>query len=148
MRLIEDESIKSELPWVNEYVNSSTGEAGDVSPITDIKKTTKGLLVLCKDFKGFIFAGQQTYNHLVAAFDVWKSSPNLNFRLYGQATSSGKLAIAIEDKEQSVFLVNKPGDYSFKFSEEGNGSQGVDSTNPFLQGSPVPTTSGKAKVSK
>lgn len=149
MRLIEDEKqSQSELPWVNEYINSLQGEEGDVSPVESFKFGAKGILVLCKDFKGFIFKGTTTYNHLVDAIDVWESNPSLNFRLYGQATSSGKLSIAIEDKGSSVFLINKPGDYSFKCETEGSGSKQVDSTNPFIPVSPVPTTSGKGKVGK
>lgn len=149
MRLIEDEKRDfNDLPWVNEYINSVIGEEGDVSPVSKMFFTAKGLLVLTKDFKGFIFKESKTYRHIYDAIPHWKASPSLPFRLYAQALSSGKLAIAIEDTEDSVLIVDSSNGLSFKSSDGEDGSLGGDSTNPFIPNLPVPTTSGKTRRQK
>jgi len=144
MRLIEDESQQNDIPWVNEYLGSQTGNEYDVSPIQSLKWTAKGILVLASNFKGFVFKGTQTHSHLTDAVPHWKSDPNLPFRLYAQALPSGKVAIAVEDTEQSVCIIDNTKSVSFKSEGGESGDTGVGSQNPFIVGLPVPTTSGKA----
>lgn len=144
MRLIEDESTQNDIPWVNEYLDSATGSEYDVSPVLSLKWTAKGILVLATVFKGFVFKGTQTHSYLTDAVPHWKSSPNLPFRLYAQALPSGKVAIAVEDSEQSVCIIDNTKSVSFKSESGESGDTGLDSQNPFILGLPVPTTSGKA----
>jgi hypothetical protein len=129
-RLVEDDSSGNNLPWVNEYLDG-LGEAEDASRVTSIKKTAKGFLVLCEDFKGFIFDGSKTYSHLLKAIPVWKINKELPFAVFGIAEQNGKLSLATDTDFSCVPIVDKKGNVDFK-SPAGDSVSTQEILNPFL----------------
>jgi len=138
----EDKPLSSDLPWVNEYINT-VGQAGDIALVERLKVTPKGMLVSCQLFKGFIFREQKTFEFLYQAMQYWKEEQRPGYALYGQATSSGKIAIALEDSLDALFLVDKNGGVDIRLKEATTPSPQIES-NPFIRTSTsVPTTSKK-----
>jgi hypothetical protein len=137
-RIGDDDQQGDNLPWINEYLDSS-GEPDDVSAVEKVKKTAKGLLVICKDFKGFIFAGSSSYEHLMAAIPVWKELKDLPYQVVGIAQRNGKLGLAVDDEFTCTSYVDKKGNVDFK---PVNGTSGLDQQtgNPFLATITIPPT--------
>jgi hypothetical protein len=145
MRFIEEIDSKSDdLPWVNEYLNT-IGESGDICKVVNLRVTPKGILIIGELFKAFIFRGSQTYSFLLEAIPAWKLQGSLPFCLCIQADSSGKGRVAVDDKEECIAIVSDKSKVDFKFPKQDNGTTTKTSTNPFLVGSPVPTTKSKSR---
>lgn len=145
MRFIEEVGSNSDdLPWVNEYLNT-IGESGDICKVISLRVTPKGILIIGELFKAFIFRGSQTYSFLLEAIPAWKLQGTLPFCLCVQADSSGKGRIAVDDKEECIAVVSDKSKVYFKFPKQGSGTTTQISMNPFLVGSPVPTTKSKSK---
>jgi hypothetical protein len=136
---IGDESQSDDnLPWVNEYLEF-LGEPEDISPVKSIKVTLKGLLILCTDFKGFLFKGSTSYEHLMGAIPVWRQQKDLPFQLVGIALKNGKLGVAVDDEFTCVALIDKKGNIDFKLPD-GQSGQEEPTGNPFLVGIVIPPT--------
>jgi hypothetical protein len=137
-RLVENDSTGDNLPWVNAYLES-VGEVDDASRVVSIKKTAKGYLVLCEDFKGFIFSGSKTYDALSVAFPVWKQHKELPFAIFGIAEMSGKLSLAVDNDFTVVPIFDKKGSVDFK-SPLGDSPLPQMTSNPFLNNLITPLT--------
>lgn len=148
MRFIEDDIQSSnDLPWINEYINGE-GKPGDISRVESIKPTVKGLLILCKDFKGFIFSGSRTHNFLSDATTYWRKFPVPGYALYAKALESGKITIAVEESEDGIFTVSKKGEVEIKIKKDSTQST-QENLNPFIPPDlPVPTTSKRRRASE
>lgn len=145
MKFIEDDNRSiNDLPWVNEYL-SGIGEEGDVSPVEEIIPSPKGLIVICKDFKGFLFKNTKIYDRILEATEHWRINPNPGYTLFAQALSSGKIAIAIEESLDGIFSVDKKGKVSVKCGKDTT-ELDQNNSNPFIRTNiPAPTTSTKRK---
>jgi len=107
MRILNPEDNNgNDLPWINEYLQND-GETGDVSLVSEIKLSTKGYIVICKSFKGFLFKDSKLYTYVKEAMEYWKQFPNPGYSIYGVANSNGKIGLAIEDDEEGIFTVDK-----------------------------------------
>ena len=144
-RIGDEEFEDSGKPWINEYLDEE-GQPGDMSPVLSLKATLKGMLVLCQDFKGFLFKGSSSYEQILAAIPVWKEQKDLPFQIVGIAQSNGKIGMAIDDEFTCVAIVNKKGSVDFK-SPTGTSGQDQQNGNPFLKGLIIPpTTESRAGV--
>lgn len=137
-RIGNEESNESNKPWINEYLDEE-GSPGDMSPVLSLKVTQKGMLVLCQDFKGFLFKESSSYEQIIEAIPAWKEQKDLPFQVVGIAQKNGKIGVAIDDEFTSVALVDKKGSVDFKLP---NGTSGLDpqTGNPFLKGLTIPPT--------
>jgi hypothetical protein len=149
MRFIEDDKdVQSDdLPWAKEYF-FTTGAEEDIERIIRLIPGSKGILAITRVYKGFIFKGTQTYNHLVVAIPVWKQDPRLNFSLFSKLLPSGKIQIGIEEGESCIAVFSSNGHVEFKLPNLGDGLGLRDSPNPFLPNTPVPTTSTTTRRGK
>lgn len=145
MRFIEDDKkTQSDLPWASEYL-SSIGQEYDISFIEEIVPVTKGLMVIAKDFKGFLFRDSKVYNHIMEATDNWKDFPQPGFAIFARVLPSGKIDIAIDDDSDGIFTVDKRKKVTQKLKKDSGELVQTDS-NPFIrQATLVPTTKRKVK---
>lgn len=145
MKFIEDEVNSSlDVPWVNEYINS-IGMADDISAVETIKATAKGLLIICKDFKGFLFRNSTTFNYIQDAIAYWSDNPNPGYSLFGKANRNGKLSLAIDEETFGIFTVEKGGTVIQRLKSDITQST-TDGFNPFIRpNTSVPTTSTKRR---
>lgn len=146
MRFIEEDvRLSQDLPWINEYI-SVHGQEGDISVVEELILGVKGILVICKEFKGFIFRGTKTFEFLLAAMEYWKEVPQPGYALYGQALATGKIAIALEDSLDTIFTVDKKGKVTCRLKKPITGLT-LEESNPFIRPvTTVPTTSRKRKA--
>lgn len=138
VKLNADENNSDSLPWINEYLDEA-GEPGDSARVLSIKRTTKGFLVLCTDFKGFIYSGSNLYKALDAAIPVWKNHKELPYGLFGVAERTGKISIAMDNDFTCVVLVDKKGNCEVKLPASELQSDQAD-INPFLEAMNIPPT--------
>lgn len=137
-RIGDEDSDQSEKPWINEYLDEE-GSPGDMSPVLSIKVTHKGMLVLCQDFKGFLFKGSSSYEQILEAIPAWKKQKDLPFQIVGIAQKNGKIGVAIDDEFTCVAIVDKKGSVDFKLPT-GTSGQDQQTGNPFLAGLIIPPT--------
>lgn len=145
-RLVENDSNGDSLPWINEYLDS-VGESGDASRVVSLKITLKGILVVCEDFKGFLFKNSKTYDAIVEAIPVWKTQKELPFAVFGIAEKNGKLSLAVDSDFASAVLIDKKGNVDFK-SPNGDSASAHQEPNPFLMNLVTPPTTESAEEKK
>lgn len=146
-KITAEEQSSDDLLWANEYVDT-IGEAGDASRVVQLKNGQKGFLVLCQDFKGFLFKGSKTYDAIQAAIPVWKENAKLPFAVIAIVQQNGKIQIAVDDEFECTCVVDKKGNVDFKY-EATRSQSDQEMSNPFLQGlnSPLTTESRARKES-
>lgn len=139
-RIAEDDSRGNDLPWVNDYLET-IGEPEDASRVVKMLVTLKGILVICEDFKGFLFKNSKSYDAIKEAIPIWKTQKELPFAVFGIASSTGKLGLAVDSDFSSVAIVDKKGNVDFK-SPNGDSSSPQSEPNPFLVNLITPPTTG------
>jgi len=138
VKLNAEEDNSDSLPWVNEYLDEE-GNPGDSSRILSIKRTSKGLLVICTDFKGFVYSGSSLHKALDAAIPVWGKQKEIPYGLFGVAERNGKLSVAMDNDFTCVVLVDKKGNCEVKSPALDLQSDQV-GLNPFLEALNIPPT--------
>jgi hypothetical protein len=143
-----EESSSYEVPWIKDFYLAG-GEIGDSSFVESIKKTEKGYLILCQEFKGFLFGNSSITKYLEEALKVWTSSSNQSFPLYAIAEKGGKISLAIDDTESATnwLMTAKDSSWEQRRKKEVESSSISEQSNPFLL-TPPPTSNGKRTRSK
>lgn len=148
-RISTDELNSNDLPWVNEYLDSE-GSEGDTCLVTDIKKTSKGFLVIGTKFKGFLFNKSAIAGFLEEALAVWVSNSTINYPLFMIAESGGKVELAIDEElEPSIWVMDKKGSsWTQKTKKSRVSGLNTPKSNPFLPTPPPTQSSGKKAGTK
>jgi len=101
-----DEQSKSsdDLPWINDFIDENPEIEDDYcSPIQGFVRSNKGWIVLCKDYKGFLFKDSSICKFLEEAIDYWKHDPKNASNLPGLFLScESKPRIAFDDTFKNV----------------------------------------------
>jgi hypothetical protein len=138
--------VNDELPWANEALESGEVEAGDASPILELKKGSKGYLVVTEHYKAFLFGGSEIYGFVIEALETWKVHKEIPYRVVSVVRKTGKISIGVDEDFSSTVYVDKKGNVSFK---PPHGDSPLESnpspTNPFL--SPLTSSVSEASVS-
>jgi hypothetical protein len=139
---IDQVNQESDLPWVNDYVRT-IGEKGDSSVVTRVVSTDKGFLIVCKDFKGFLFNKSSLHGFLSEALEVWIQNSTVNFPLFGIASATGKLELAVDDEIESSDWIKQNNTWEQRLKKaQGSGYIGV-VYNPLLPVPPLTPSNGK-----
>lgn len=101
-----DEQSRSngEVPWVNEFIDSNPDVSDEYcSPIQCFVRSTKGWIVVAKDYKGFLFKDSSICKFLEEAIDYWKADPKNAVNLPGLFLScESKPRIAFDDSFKNL----------------------------------------------
>jgi len=142
-----EESSSYEVPWIKDYFLAG-GEIGDSSYVESVKKTEKGYLILCQDFKGFLFGNSSITKFLEEALKEWTSQNTKAYPLYAIADKGGKVGLAVDDSELPTDWLETAKGSSWeqrRKKDQVSTSIGKQS-NPFLL-TPPPTSNGRKKAS-
>lgn len=148
MALLEfpvDKSKDDDLPWVNEFIDLG-GEPNFATFVTDVRKSTKGIMVIGEDFKGFLFKGSSIHDFLLEALEAWVTNGAVNYPLFAIALADGKVNLAVDNElEPSIWVVaTKNKHWNQKRKKGKAGGWKVPKSNPFLP-TPPPTSGNTRK---
>jgi len=142
--IVASESDSNDVPWVNEYLET-TGEPGDSCVVISVKKTAKGLLVIGSKFKGFLFSKSAIAGFLTEALDAWVSNSTINYPLFMIAETGGKVNLAIDEElSPSIWVSDKKGvSWEQKLKKTRVSGLNTPKSNPLLPTPPPTTSSGR-----
>jgi hypothetical protein len=138
--LNDDSSEKEDLPWANEFLEIG-GEAGTLTTVTELIPGKKGIILIGKEYKGFLFQGSKLHDFIIAAMPSWKLAKELPFAVVMSVRSSGKIDVGVDHDQSCTVYVDKKGKFSLKPLGIVSSSQ-ESASNPFLPQSLPSTVSG------
>lgn len=98
LKFFDEQTPKGDdLPWVNEFIDENPTVPDDFcSPIQGFIMSTKGWVVLAKDYKGFLFKDSSIAKFLEDAIEYWRQDPK-------HATNLPGLFLSCEEKPRIAF---------------------------------------------
>lgn len=147
-RIGTDETTSYEVPWIGDFVKQG-GNVGDSCFVESIRLTEKGFLVLCTDFKGFLFSRSAIYGFVAEAIKHWIDRSYVSYPLYGIVEKGNKLVLAVDDQETLTdwIEVSKDTHWEQRRKKAQDGGSKLKPSNPFLL-TPPPTSNGKRGTPK
>lgn len=142
-----------EIPWLTELLKAEPRYNGKMFQVTTVAFSTKGVMVVTKHFKAFLFKSNPYYDFLWEACTVWVENNLPTHALMALVTESSKakFTLGVEDSLESHWV--KKSETLFKLKSD---LQDFSSTqtvkNPLLAVSPHSVTQkgggGKGKTGK
>lgn len=141
--LTDDSQESNDLPWANDFIASS-GESNINTNIVEIRTSTKGLLLIGRLYKGFVFTGSKSHSQLTEAIDAWKKHTSLPYAVIMTVNEKGRISVGVDDDQQSTVHVGKKGVVSFKYEASASSSED-ETANAFLAHL-LPSTESTSRV--
>lgn len=103
----EQPQSTDDLPWVNEFIDSNPEISDDYcSPVQGFISSTKGWIVICKDYKGFLFKDSAICKFLNEAVEYWRIDPKNASNLPGLFLScEERPRLAFDDTFKNVSVL-------------------------------------------
>lgn len=136
------EELLESLPWCNKWVKGNK----DYDVPRDVlfcQVYDSGIMVLCKDYKGYLHEGSNQYIHLYEALNVWVGLGTGTCYLQVKADRKGKITVGIDEDRVNHRWVKSEGRFTqIPKKSEATKDMGI-SSNPLLAGGGVRTDAEK-----
>lgn len=133
-------SSEDNLPWVNEFVNTS-GQRDISVLVRKMVKGQKGIIVVTTVFKGFLFKNSAIYGFITEALESWVNRSQTAFPLYA-ILEDGILTLGVDPDDKPCQWIVEGNTYQQKLGKlDMVGINPME--NPFLF--PSPPTSKKVR---
>lgn len=145
-RIETTESRSDDLPWVGDYVMDNPERIGTALWVEEIFQTPKGYLVVCSDFKGFVFRDSAMFKFLGEALELWLGKVVDPNPLFAIAAKSGKIELAIDDEMPKSYWSKDGRRWIQKRGKDKASTFKPTTVNPLLPSPSLETSTRKAKT--
>jgi len=102
LEFISPEDNELSLPWARDWYKSHS--KNPISRITSVRIAEKGLLILCEQYKGYIWKGSKMEAPVLKLMNTFQAYSEIQSAVYAQTSSAGTLSVAVDPETVGKFL--------------------------------------------
>jgi len=130
------------LPWANKW-KQKNGTDEQARTVLGCQVYDSGIMVVTKEYKGYLHEGQEIYANLLEALEVWVSEGKRVPSLKVKCLKKGKLNLGTDDEEFCKCWYRTESRYVQIFDTPDNEAKPTKTGNPLLGGSGVQVEGGR-----
>lgn len=131
-RLVEEQSVPSKLPYLDEYIMNNPEEVNVAVIVQSVVRRPKGFLIKTDKFIGFVFHNSNQGQFLSEALNAWYGRTAVSYPLYCVPDEEGKTILAVDDELKPSNWNKSGNEYTQSLGKKRSSSSKKKVPNPLL----------------